>query len=195
MPIGDSHEPISIWKKQDEEEGAVPIKTAPDDFAERVRSMERQNRFVAWSALIIASAIAIGALHNVYVAEQPWIRLSQAWMVAVISYIFATESQRRGVKGSDEPCARFLERRHEEQARSYLRFRRIVPLMIPGIVAAWLGGGPLITAKSSWFFRFCAGPGPFVMIGVALAFLWWAFGTAAKKAYRDRDEIRHRIAE
>ena len=128
MPIGDSHEPSNVWKKQDEEEGTVQIKTEPEEFAARLRSMERQNTFVAWSAVVVISAVSIAALHNVYAAEQPWIRLGQAWMLAVISYIFATEFRRRGMKGSDEPCARFLERRHEEQAKSYLRFRRIVPL-------------------------------------------------------------------
>lgn len=201
MPIGDSHEPGCVWKNQDEEEGTVPIKTEPQDFADRVKSIERQNTIAGWSAVIIASAMSIAALHNIYVVKESWIRLSQAWIIAVIAYIVATEFQRRGqVKGSDEPCARFLERRHEEQAKSYLRFRRIVPFVIPGMVAAWLGSGPLMMAKSrgldpsSSLYQFCLGPWPFVIIGAALALVWWAFGSAARKANRDRDEIRRRIA-
>jgi hypothetical protein len=130
MPIGDSHEPSNGWKTQDEEEGTVQVKTEPEEFAARFRSKERQNTFVAWSAVVVISAVSIAALHNFYTAEQPWIRLSRAWMLAVISYIFATEFQRRGMKGSDQPRVRFLERQHQEQAKSYLRFRRIVPLLM-----------------------------------------------------------------
>jgi hypothetical protein len=200
MPIGDSHELCDVWRDQDdEEEGTVQIKTEPEDFAQRARSLERQHALLGWSALIVASAISIVALHNVYAAEQPWIRLGQAWMVVVVFYIFVTEFQRRVVKGSDEPCAYFLERQHEERAKSYLRVRRIVPLLVPSIAATWLGGGPLIAAKarglnpSSWLFQFCAGPAPFIIFGACLVFVWWAFGFSAKKAYRERDEIRRRI--
>src|ERR1700683_1231841 len=97
-------------------------------------------------------------------------------------------------------CLPFLERQHEERARGYLRIRRQLWLLSPSIGASWLGKGPLIVVKasgldpSSWLFRFCAGPWPFLLIVAAVVSVWLVFGAAADKARRDAEEIQAGIA-
>jgi membrane protein implicated in regulation of membrane protease activity len=70
----------------------------------------------------------------------------------------------------------------------YLRIRNRVFLFVPGILACWVGRA-LAIIKGSSASSF-APPWLFFTTAIALVFLWFAFGKAAQKAARDRDEIR-----
>jgi hypothetical protein len=121
--------------------------------------------------------LAAACLYNVYRLDQPWLRLVQAWTLGVIVNLFAPmvggESHRRGVV---EDCAHFLEKQHEERRIGFLRLRDRIFLFLPGVAASWWGGG--------------AAPWLFGVTGAGLVLLWMLCGEAAKKAGRDRDEVR-----
>lgn len=197
MQSSDSHEPQKVWKAQNDEHQSLRIKVKPEEIAALVRSREKLNTFAHWAAVIVMSSLAVGFLYNIWSAHQPWIRFGQAWAFGWLAYLLGTELE-YGVarKSVNEACVRFLERQHEDRARGYLRLRRRLWLLVPSIVASWLGGGPLIVAKArgldpaSWLFRFCAGPWPFILVITGLALVWFAFGSAAGKARRDAEEIR-----
>jgi hypothetical protein len=196
----DPYEPENVWRAQDGDEKAVRIKVEPEELAALVQSRKKLNAIMRWAGVILTGSLAAGFLYNVWSADEPWIRLGQAWALGLLAYVFGTEFEHgAGARDVNEPCLRFLERQHEERAAGYLRIRRRLWLLVPSLVASWLGGGPLILARargldpSSWLFKFCAGPGLFVLVGAGLALVWLAFGSAAAKARRDLAELRRSV--
>jgi hypothetical protein len=188
----------AAWKSQEEEEQSnMRIALTADELCALARSREKLNTRLNLAVAAVTVILAGAFLYNVYAIEQPWIRLGQAWTLGVIIYLFwpaFTRGHRR--MGASEPCARFLERQHEERRSGYLRIRHRLFLFIPGIAASWWGGGPLATVKSqglspsSWLYRFWTGPWLYVIIGMVLILVWLAFGKAAEKAAHDCEEVR-----
>jgi hypothetical protein len=196
-----SNAPEAAWKSQGEEpQRNMPIAPTPDELCAMAQSREKLNTRLIGGVAVVTVALAAAFLYNVYRIDQPWIRLGQAWTLGVVVYLFgiAFESGRRRT-GASEPCAQFLARQHEERRRGYLRIRDRLFLIIPGIAASWWGGGPLAVAKageidpSSWLRHFLGGPWPFVAVTAVLVLVWFAFGKAAEKADRDREEIQRLI--
>jgi len=99
-------------------------------------------------------------------------------------YLFAPalEVDRRRF-GPGEPCARFLGRQHEERRSGYLRIRRRLFLLVPGIWACWWG------SPSSWPLTSHSGPWLFLSTVAVLILVWIEFGKAANKAARERDDV------
>jgi hypothetical protein len=179
----------------------MQIILTPDELCTMAQSREKLNARVVRGVVVVTVALAAGLLYNVYRIDQPWLRLGQAWTLGVLIYLFgrALERGHRRV-GASEPCVHFLARQYEERRCGYLRIRRRLFLFIPGIAASWWGGGPLAAVNawgldpSSRLFHFCAGPWPFVMTGIALLLVWFAFGKAAEKAAHECAEVRRSIA-
>ncbi len=181
MLADDSNEPQNVWKEFEAEHREVQIKVEPGALAAMVRKRERLNAFVSWMAMSVMILLAAGFLYNVWSSEKPWMRFGQAWMFGLLAYAVGAAFKKGSVrKGVSEPCARFLERQHEERANGYLRIRSRLWLVIPGVVASWLGGGAAL-----WMF---------VLVCVGLVLVWFAFGAAAAKARRDGEELRGEVA-
>jgi hypothetical protein len=200
MPSDDSDEAENVWRAQNEGKQPMNIGYEPDRIASLARSREKLNVLVRWGGITVTGALALGFLYKVWSTDQPWIRFGQAWAFGWLAFMVGTESgHSAGRKGVYEPCIRFLELQHEERAKGYLRLRVRLWLLVPSIVASWLGGGPLMAARargldpSSWLFHFCAGPWPFIIAVLVLALVWLAFGGAARKAKRDVEDL-HRGA-
>ena len=193
--------PEAAWKSQGEEQQRMHIVLTPEELCAMAQSREKLNARVIRGVVVVTLALAAALLYNVYRVDQPWSRVGQAWMLGVIVYLFGPAFERgRRRTGASEPCAQFLAKQHEERQRGYLRIRRRLFLFIPGIVASLWGGGQQAAARargldsSSWLYRFLAGPWPFVLTVTALVLVWFAFGKAAEKAARDREEVQHAIA-
>jgi membrane protein implicated in regulation of membrane protease activity len=185
----ESEMPQTVWKAQGEEQRTMKVVLTPEQLCALARSRERLGSRVRSASLVVIAAIATGFLYNLYTVDQPWIRIGMAWTLCLVVYLFgpAFENKVRQADAS-EPCARFLEREHEERRGHYLRIRNRLFLFVPGIVACWFGRTPTIIRGSS-----ASGPAPpwlFLMSAIALVLVWFAFGKAAQKAARDRDEIR-----
>jgi hypothetical protein len=174
----DVRTPEDAWLSLEKEQGSMHIALTPDQLCAMAHSREKLNRWLVPAVTAIAAAIAIGLLYNVFKIDQPWIRVGQAWTLGVLAYLFAI--QRRNRRGVNEPCVRFLEGQHEGRRIGYLSLQRRLFLFIPGIVACWWGRPSLAGTAGSW---------PFLIIATALVALWFAFGAAANKAMRDRDEL------
>jgi hypothetical protein len=194
--------PEAAWKSRGEEEQrSMQIAPTPEELCAMAQSRKKLNARVIRGVVIVTVALAAGLLYNAYRIDQPWIRIGQAWTLGVIVYLFGPAFERgRRRTGASEPCAQFLARQHEERQRGYLRIRRRLFLLIPGIVASWWGGGPLAAAKarglnpSSWLYHFLAGPWPFVLIATILVLVWFAFGKAAEQAAQEREEFQRIVA-
>jgi len=193
--------PEDAWKSPKEEEHkTMQIALTPEELCALAQSREKLSARLGRAVVVVTVALAAALLYNVYRVDQPWIRLGQAWTLGVMVYLFGPAFERgRRASGASEPCAQFLARQHEERQRGYLRIRRRLFLFIPGIVASWWGGGPLTAARargldsSSRLYHSLAGPWPFVLTVTALVLVWFAFGKAAEKAARDREELQHAI--
>ncbi|MGA8037422.1 MAG: hypothetical protein WA823_03575 [Candidatus Acidiferrales bacterium] len=181
--------PQSAWSAQGEERENMEAVLTPGQLCAEARSRERLSARVRAASLVFIIAITAGLLYDVYIVDQPWIRVGVAWTLGAIVYLFGAafdKNPRHTEMG--EPCARFLESEHDERRRNYLRIRNRLFLFVPGIVACWFGRAPAIVQGS-----FTPGSAPawlFLTTALALAVVWFAFGKAAQKAARDRDEIR-----
>jgi hypothetical protein len=200
---GEADTPRIVWKPQTEEkQRGMQIAPTTDELCAMARSREKLNALVITSVVGVTAVLAGALLYNIYRIDQPWIRLGQAWTLGVIVYLCGPAFERGPRRmGTGEPCAHFLEKQHEERRCGYLRIRHRLFLFIPGMVASWWGGGPLAAAKAqgldpaSWLFHFYDGPWLFVITGTALVLAWFAFGKAAEKASRDREEIHRSIGQ
>lgn len=181
-------EPQRWWSSPENEDAhAMPVAFTSDELSAIVRTRERLNTAILWATTLVMLAIAAALLYNVYRIDHPWIRVGQAWTLAVVVYLFAPVGRRtRRIAAGGEPCAEFLEREHDERRRGYLWIRRRLPLLIPGMAACAWGARSMASAPGAPLFAATA---------LALALVWVAFGKAAEKTARDRDEVRARRAE
>jgi hypothetical protein len=191
--------PEAVWRSQEEQHPSMQIRLTTEELCAMARSREKMNVRVIRALMFVAAALAGAFLYNIYRIDQPWIRLGQAWTLGVLVYVFAPALEPSRLRvGAREPCAQFLERQHEERQRGYLRIRRRLFLFIPGMAASWWGRTPSIAAKARdfeafWRFPAYAQSWLFLLCGMALVLVWFAFGKAADKAAHDRDEIRRSV--
>jgi hypothetical protein len=192
--------PQNAWTSRNEEEEAMEVTLTPGELCGLARARDKLNARLTFAIVAVAMALAAGLLYNVYRIDQPWIRLGQAWTLGAIVYLLAPGFDRGSRRmGPGEPCARFLERHHQERRRGYLRIRQRLFLFIPGIVACWWGGGPMAAAKSrglaasSWLSQFLSGPWVFLLVAAALVLVCFAFGKAAEKAEQDREDLLRKM--
>jgi hypothetical protein len=184
--------PQTVWRAQGKEQQNMQVELTPGQLCAMARSRERLGAHMRSVSLVLIAAIATGLLYDLYRVDRPWIRIGVAWTLCIVVHLFgpALENKVRQANAS-EPCARFLEIEHEERRHHFLFIRNRLFLFIPGILACWFGRASTIIKGSS-----AAGFAPpwlFLITAVALVLVWFAFGKAAQKAARDRDEIR-RIA-
>ncbi len=179
----------AAWKVQGEQSRNLQVAMTPDQLCAMVRSRERLRARIGAISLVSIVAIAVGLLYNVYRVDQPWIRIGEAWTLCIVVYLFGPTFENT-VRQADvgEPCARFLEREHQERGRHYLRIRNRLFLLVPGILACWRGRAPTIVKGSSA--STSAPPWLFLTAAIALVLVRFAFGKAAQKAAHDGDDIR-----
>ncbi|MFZ1139568.1 MAG: hypothetical protein ABR881_18685 [Candidatus Sulfotelmatobacter sp.] len=194
--------PESVWKSTNgKEEASMDITFTPDQLCAMARSREHESIWSRRILLTLLIGLAGAFAYNAFSVSQPWVKLSQAWMLGwtgLLVWKFRRGSRRMSVT---ESCASFLRRQFETKRSGFLEIRRYLFLLIPPILAAWWGGGPTIRLRalgvdpSSRLYEFASGPWPFLITGLLLVLIWLAFGLAAQKATRELDELRRRTQE
>jgi len=193
--------PESVWKSIEKEEASMDITFTPDQLCALARSRERESIWSRRVLLTLLIGLAGAFAYNVFSVSELWVRLSQGWMLAwtcLLSWRFRGGPRRMS---ATESCASFLRREFEGKRNGLLEIRRYMFLLIPPILVSWWAGGPAIRLRalgvglSSWLYEFASGPWPFIITGLLLVLVWFAFGLAAKKATRELDELRRRTQE
>lgn len=189
--------PQAVWMSEPEgEKEKMEGEINATHLFEMAQASERLNTRLVRVVYVVALAVAAALLYNVFRLDEAWIRLGQAWILGVVVLLFLNEfPRRRQQSDASVPCAVFLQHGYEEKRRGLLRIRSRLFLFLPGIAACWWGGRSLAAAQPtaaqlhSWPYVPYASPWPFLAEVAILVFVWFAFGKAAEKAARERDEI------
>lgn len=198
--------PESVWKSIDgKEETAMDITFTPDQLCAMARSRERESIWSRRILLMLLIGLAGAFAYNVFSVSQLWARVSQGWMLAWTCLLLWRLRQGPRRLSTTENCTSFLRREFESKRSGLLEIRRYMFLLVPPILASWWGGGgrairlsrlnAMGVDSSSRLYEFASGPWPFIITGMLLVLVWFAFGLAAKKATRELDELRRRTQE
>lgn len=194
--------PEGVWKSiQGKDEGSMDITFTPDQLCAMARSRERESIWSRRILLALLIGLAGAFAYNVYSVSQPWIRLSQGWMLAWTGLLIWRFRRRPPRASATENCAGFLRREFEGKRRGLLEIRRYMFLVVPPILVSWWARGPELRMRapgvhpSVGIYGFAAGPWPFIITGLLLVLVWLAFGLAARKAARELDELGRRTQD
>jgi hypothetical protein len=190
-----SHE--ELWKSQEEES----MRISTEEVCSMARRYERKNERVYWmlvgfTVLIVATYLRslIKFLMN---SPAPLLIAGTAWVLALFCYVGWTLRRGPLKMTPSEPCLEFLRRGYDLQRRALLGVRRGLLLLVPGILAVWWGGRPVLGAKtlgiqSARVLRLLAGPTPLIVMAVILSFIWFAFWKEGRKVNREIEKLPER---
>ncbi len=191
------NDPQELWKSHID---ALPPSPDAVGICELARRRERESIWGRRIGLLALAGFAVAFAHNVWQVDQPWVRLGQGWMLAVVTaYLWSLIRHRTHRRASNEACAGFLLRSLEMKRNGYLAFRRIVLLLIPAIAASWWGGGPALRARamgldpSSPYYRYWASIWPMIATCSLLLVVWFVFSGTAKRVSAEFEALRLRI--
>jgi hypothetical protein len=167
-----------LWKSQEEE----PMSITAEEACALAHKHERQSVVVYWGAWAVALLLIGGFVRDLVNLRNPWIVAGLVWTLATFLYM-AGELLRKGVNrmATEEPCVVFLRRELQGKRRGLVRIQQGILLLVPGILAVWWGGGSLP--------RLAAGPAPFIMALIMLAFCWFSFWTQTRKVDREIERL------
>jgi hypothetical protein len=112
-------------------------------------------------------------LYNMLRLGQPLLIAGAGFGFATLGYIaWGLIRNRRGGIPPVGPCRNYLRWVFERKRRALLLLRNCILLLIPAMVTSWLGHGPELRAKTR---------GVLMVMGLLIAFLWWAFSHQARK--------------
>jgi hypothetical protein len=184
-----SHE--ELWKSQEDE--SVQIST--EEVCARARRREKTNVRSYWVLFGATALFVVAFIHNLLQFRQPWLIVGTAWVLAACCYIGWRLVRKGPVKMAPaEPCVLFLRRGFEAQRQALLWLRRLVLLLVPGILALWWGGGPVLGLKawgieSPRLLQLVQGPLPLIVLAVMLSFVWFAFWKEGRKVDREIEKL------
>jgi hypothetical protein len=191
------NDPRNLWKRN---EGTPPEPHA-SEICTLARRRERESVWGRSISLVALAGFAIAFAHNTWEVNQPWVRLGQGWMLLVMTVcLWNLIRNRAHLRSTNDSCAGFLLRSLKMKRDGYLAFRRIIPLIIPAILASWWGGGAALKARamgldpSSPYYRYLTSVWPMLATCVLLLLVWLAFSEAAKKASAEFEALQQRVA-
>jgi hypothetical protein len=190
------NDPQNVWNQ------STP--TLPEPLAAEICALARRREWESlWGRRIGLFALAgflIAFAHNAWEVSQPWVRLGQGWMLLVMTVcLWNLVRSREHRRVSNDSCASFLLRSLKTKHDGYLAVRRAVLLIIPAVLASWLGGGAALRARAmgldpgSPYYRYLMGGWPMITTCVLLLVVFLAFTSAAKKAASELEALRQRV--
>jgi len=147
------------WKSPEEEAMQITL----EDSCARARRQGKQN-LAAHGVILSLLALVLGAGgYNLLRTHEALIFFAVAWSMAIACYLLWRALTKPLQMCPDEACLLFLQRERDAKIQTMRKLGRAGSLATPAVVAAWLGGGPVLWAKelgisSPGLPRFLAGP-------------------------------------
>jgi hypothetical protein len=192
-----NNDPQDLWRRS-ETTLAEPLAT---EICALARRRELESVWGRRISLFAFTGLAIAFAHNTWEVNQPWVRLGQGWMLLVITVcLWNLIRNRMHLRAPNDSCGSFLLRSLEMKRDGYLAVRRIVLLIIPGVLASWRGGGAALKARAmgldpgSPYYWYLTSVWPMISTCVLLLLIWLAFRSAARKASAELEALRQRLA-
>jgi len=189
-----SHE--ELWKSQEEE--AMQVTT--EELCARARTQETVSAWAHW-VFVIACVLLLGAcvynlarLRESLLLREPLLLFAEVWSLATLGYLVWGFWHGPTRPWPAESCLDFLRRELEGKIQAMRKLRRAGPLLVPAILAAWWGGGPLLAIKewgiaSSGLSRLLAGPWILIVLALLLRIEWLLCTKAMRKFYRELEDL------
>ena len=129
-----NNDPQDLWRRS---EAALP-----EPLATEICALARRREFESvWArriSLFALAGLAVAFAHNTWELNQPWVRLGQGWILLVVTAcLWNLIRNRTHRRASNDSCGTFLLRSLQMKRDGYLALRRIVLLIIPGVLASW----------------------------------------------------------
>jgi hypothetical protein len=167
---------------------------------EKVRAQalkyERESVVVYWSAVALAPLFLGMFIYDLVRGPGGPLILAAITLALAIYAAIVLKVVRNGpVRLSPtQPCLDFLRRELKRKSDGLRWVRNCVLLVIPAVLAAWWGGGPVGRARelgiqSPWLLGFLQGPAFLLAMGFIIAFLWYAFDHQARKHDRELQNL------
>jgi hypothetical protein len=182
---------IQLWKCQQDD-----MSINEDEVRSEARRREVKAVSAYWIVLTLTVLLAAGFVRNLIYLRSSWVVLGTAWALValgVVSWRLLRNGPNRRQRA--EPCALYLRRALQTKRASLLCIRWLALLMVPAILACWVGGGPVLRAKALGFsapvvLHLLAGPIPLITFSAIIAFVWFAFTRQARKVELEIARIR-----
>jgi hypothetical protein len=179
-----------LWRSQDEE----PIEIAREVVRAKALKYEREG-VVIYGVFCVLIPIFIAAfLYGVYNSVRlgkPWLVIGAGFglvWVGCIAWGLVRNGRRR--LPAQEPCERYLQQLFERKCQGLLWLRKCILLLVPMVLASWWGSGAELRARiwgvqSTWLLSALRGPALLLVIGVVIAFVWWALTHEVRRFERE----------
>ena len=150
-----------VWKSQEEES----MEFTSSDVRACVRKYEREGRILYWAVWALIPVFLGMFILNAVRLREPFL-LTASGLSVLTFCCMVWPLLRTGPRRTSptEPGVEFLRRVFEGKIRGLRRVRHCMLLLIPAVAAAWWGRGAMR-----------ANPAPFIVVGVCIAFCWFAF--------------------
>jgi hypothetical protein len=195
MKNDEGRNPSELWRSQSDE----PTQNfAREEVRAKARKYEREG-VIIYRAFCVVIPIFIAAflygMYNMMRLGKPWLVIGSGFglvWAGCIAWGLVRNGRRR--IPAQEPCERYLQKLFERKCQGLLWLRKCTLLLIPMVLASWWGAGPEIRAKtwgfqSRWLISALHGPAPLLVMGVVIAFLWWAFSREARRFEREIQQL------
>lgn len=174
----------NLWKSQGDEE---QTKMTTEQIGAIARRHERTNILFYRGLLCLTPVLAAAYIRNLLVFKGPWLVAGFTWALLTVAYIVwrpLTSGPRR--RSPEEPSRDYLLRELQGQRDWGITLQRASLLIVPAILAVWMGGGPEMRAKAlgitnPLMLRLHQGIWPLAIFLPPLAFVWHSFGRQVRR--------------
>ena len=188
-----SHE--RLWKAQEVKEVQITL----DQVCVKARAFEKKSIHEYRVVLgLLGFLIALSLVYLVRFSE-PLIRIGNASVLSIFLYMLVRAMQKGPprklrVGAQSDTCVNFLRKELQKKRETLLEFRWIWWLLLPGLFAAWWGGGPVAISKwlgisRPWLTSYQESPAPLVGFVVLVAVMWFGSGREARGIQREIEEL------